>query len=398
MALKIAATRAITNPTIQPATFCEVRIAPSATPIPTTPLVAHAHEGRLQWRALSSLWQHWGVRRRRARRIPVARAGNLGDRLSTTLVGDACDLRRRRRGPNIVLLGVVPACPSPYGGRMLETETATSDRDASPARVALTKVPEITLIFWVLKLLTTGMGEAMSDFLGQHSVPIAAAIGIFGLWFALRLQLRQREYRAPIYWFAVMMVAIFGTMAADGIHDGASIPYTVTTPLFAIAVAAIFYLWHRSEGTLSIHSITTRRRESYYWVAVLATFALGTAAGDLTALSLHLGFWASVVLFAAVISIPAVGWWRFEMHPIVAFWFAYIVTRPLGASFADGFSKHSNGGLGLGDGLVSGLALIVFVGLVAYVAVTKVDVQDARRSAHPHLYPQPHVELAPELD
>jgi uncharacterized membrane-anchored protein len=112
----------------------------------------------------------------------------------------------------------------------------------SPAERMMTKVPEITLIFWVLKLLTTGMGEAMSDFLGQHSVPIAGAIGIFGLWFALWLQLRQREYRAPIYWLAVMMVAIFGTMAADGIHDGASIPYAVTTPLFALAVAAIFFL------------------------------------------------------------------------------------------------------------------------------------------------------------
>jgi uncharacterized membrane-anchored protein len=262
----------------------------------------------------------------------------------------------------------------------------------------LTKVPEVTVIFWVLKLLTTGMGEAMSDFLGQHSVPIAAAIGIFGLWFAIWLQMRQREYRAPIYWFAVMMVAIFGTMAADGIHDGASIPYSVTTPLFALVVAAIFFLWYRSEGTLSIHSITTRRRESYYWAAVLATFALGTAAGDLTALSLNLGFWPSVVLFAAVISIPAVGWWRFGMHPIVAFWFAYIVTRPLGASFADGFSKHGNGGLGLGDGTVSGLALIAFAGLVAYVTMTRLDVQDARHSEHPHMYLEPHAELASELE
>ena len=237
-------------------------------------------------------------------------------------------------------------------------------------------MPEITAIFWVLKLLTTGMGEAMSDFLGQKSVPIAAAIGIFGLWFALWLQLRQREYRAPIYWFAVMMVAIFGTMAADGVHDGASISYAITTPVFALAVAAIFALWFRSERTLSIHSITTRRRESYYWAAVLATFALGTAAGDLTALSLKLGFWPSVILFASVISIPAIGWSRFRLNPIVAFWFAYIVTRPLGASFADGFSKHGNGGLGLGDGTVSGLALIVFVALVGYVAVTKRDVQD----------------------
>jgi uncharacterized membrane-anchored protein len=258
----------------------------------------------------------------------------------------------------------------------------------SVARQALTKVPEITAIFWVLKLLSTGMGEAMSDFLGQKSVPIAGAIGIFGLWFALWLQLRQREYRAPIYWFAVMMVAIFGTMAADGVHDGASISYAITTPVFAIVVGAIFWRWYRSEGTLSIHSITTRRRESYYWAAVLATFALGTAAGDLTALSLHLGFWASVVLFASIISIPAVGWWRFGLNPIVAFWFAYIVTRPLGASFADGFSKHGNGGLGLGDGAVSAVALVFFVGLVAYVAVTKRDVQGERRVEHSQPAPQ----------
>ncbi len=278
---------------------------------------------------------------------------------------------------------------------------ASHDR-AGVARQALTKVPEIGLIFWVLKLLTTGMGEAMSDFLGQHSVPLAAAIGIFGLAYALRLQMRQREYRAPIYWFAVMMVAIFGTMAADGIHDGASIPYTLTTPLFAAAVAAIFFLWHRSEGTLSIHSITTPRREAYYWAAVLATFALGTAAGDLTALSLHLGFWPSVLLFAAAISIPAVGWWRLELNPIFAFWFAYVITRPLGASFADGFSKPHSGGLGLGDGIVSAVALLAFVALVAYVAIAKLDVQGAAHVEHPHLHPdlhpEPHLEFAAELE
>jgi uncharacterized membrane-anchored protein len=251
-------------------------------------------------------------------------------------------------------------------------------------------------MFWVLKLLTTGMGESMSDFLGSHSVPIAGAIGIFGLWFALWLQLRQREYRAPIYWFAVMMVAIFGTMAADGVHDGASLPYAATTTGYAILVAAIFYAWYRSEGTLSIHTITTRRRESYYWAAVLATFALGTAAGDLTATSLHLGFFGSVVLFAAIISIPAIGWWRFHLNPIVAFWFAYIVTRPLGASFADWFSKpHSITGLGLGDGTVSGIALVVFIALVAYVSVTKRDIQNtaADHSRHPHL---PHIEPVAE--
>jgi uncharacterized membrane-anchored protein len=273
---------------------------------------------------------------------------------------------------------------------------------SSPHQVVhpLAKVPEITLIFWVLKLLTTGMGESMSDFLGQHSVPIAGAIGIFGLSFALWLQLRQRAYRAPIYWFTVMMVAIFGTMAADGIHDGASIPYAVTTPLFAGVVAAIFLLWYRSEGTLSIHTITTRRRESFYWAAVLATFALGTAAGDLTAMTLNLGFFGSVLLFAAIIAVPAVGWWRFDLNPIVAFWFAYIVTRPLGASFADWFSKPpSTTGLGLGDGTVSALALVVFIALVAYVTITKPDVQGAPAPGEllaPHPHPLPHLHTQPD--
>jgi uncharacterized membrane-anchored protein len=262
------------------------------------------------------------------------------------------------------------------------------------------KVPEITLIFWVLKLLTTGMGEAMSDFMGQQSVPIAGAVGIFGLAFALWLQFRAPEYRAAVYWFAVMMVAVFGTMAADGIHDGAGIPYSVTTPLFAAFVAATFFVWYRSEGTLSIHTINTRRREAFYWTAVLGTFALGTAAGDLTAYSLNLGFWASAALFAVVFAVPAIGWWRLNLNPIVAFWAAYVVTRPLGASFADGFSKPTNGGLSLGDGLVSAVALVVFIALVAYVAVTKRDAQDRRperggRGASPVHVPHVPLEGAP---
>ncbi|HEY1540380.1 MAG TPA: hypothetical protein VGF63_13335 [Solirubrobacteraceae bacterium] len=238
------------------------------------------------------------------------------------------------------------------------------------------KVPEITVLFWIVKVLTTGMGEAMSDFLGQNSVPLAGFVGVFGFWFAMRLQLRQRTYRAPIYWFAVMMVAVFGTMVADGVHDGAGLPYSITTPLYALLVAAVFWRWHRSEGTLSIHSITTRRREAYYWTAVLGTFALGTAAGDLTAIQLDLGFLTSAVLFAAAIAIPALLWWRGKLNPILAFWAAYVVTRPLGASFADWFGKpHPQTGLGLGDGTVSAVALIVFVGLVAYIAVTKRDIQ-----------------------
>ncbi|MGH2913807.1 MAG: COG4705 family protein [Solirubrobacteraceae bacterium] len=257
------------------------------------------------------------------------------------------------------------------------TRPSTGRRPAAVVRrhPLAVKVPQITLLFWVLKLLTTGMGEAMSDFMGQRSVPIAAAVGIFGLGFALWLQLRTPVYRAAVYWFAVMMVAIFGTMAADGIHIGAGIPYSVTTPVFAAIVAVIFWRWQRSEGTLSIHTINTRRRELYYWTAVLATFALGTAAGDLTAYSLKLGFWVSALLFAVVFALPGLAYWRGKLNPTLAFWAAYVVTRPLGASFADGFSKPTSGGLHWGDGTVSALALVVFVALVAYVAITGRDIQ-----------------------
>jgi uncharacterized membrane-anchored protein len=250
------------------------------------------------------------------------------------------------------------------------------------AQSLIVKVPEITLIFWVLKLLTTGMGEAMSDFLGQQSVPLAAVVGLFGLIIALRLQLRQPGYKAPYYWFAVMMVAVFGTMAADAIRDGAGIGYSVTTPVFAVIVAAIFGLWYRSEGTLSIHSIDSRRRECFYWAAVLGTFALGTAAGDLTAYQLNLGFWTSALLFAAIIAIPALSWARGVMNPIAAFWFAYIVTRPLGASFADGLSKPRAGGLNVGDGVVSAIALLVFVALVTFVARRDRAVRSPRPRHH----------------
>jgi uncharacterized membrane-anchored protein len=262
---------------------------------------------------------------------------------------------------------------------------------SSTAREPLAaKVPEITLMFWVLKVLTTGMGEAMSDFLGQKSVPIGGAIGVFGFAFAIRLQLRQREYRAPVYWFAVMMVAIFGTMVADVLRDGTGVSYGVTTPVFAIATAVVFYRWYRSEGTLSIHTITTRRRELYYWCAVLATFALGTAAGDLTAISLHLGFLDSVFLFAVAILVPGIAWWRGSLNPIVAFWSAYVITRPLGASVVDWLGKpHGQTGLGWGDGTVSGLALLVFVALVTYTAIAKRDIQPHHAHIHPRLDPIP---------
>jgi uncharacterized membrane-anchored protein len=272
-------------------------------------------------------------------------------------------------------------------GHDMRRPRSRSARDLTPLAA---KVPEITLLFWVIKILTTGMGEGMSDAMGQRSVPIAGAIGVLGFVFALRWQLRAREYRAPVYWFAVMMVAVFGTMVADGIKDGLGLSYAITTPFFAAIVAAVFFRWYRSEGTLSIHSITTVRRERFYWAAVLATFALGTAAGDLTAMTLNLGFFPSAVLFGVLITLPGLAWWRGRLNPIAAFWIAYVLTRPLGASFADWFSKpHPQSGLGLGDATVSLIALAVFVALVAYFAITKRDIQ-APAGAHHARAPHRH--------
>jgi uncharacterized membrane-anchored protein len=239
------------------------------------------------------------------------------------------------------------------------------------------KVPAVTAVFWAIKVLTTGMGEAAADFLGGVSIVVAGVAGALGLAIALVLQFRARRYMAARYWSAVAMVAVFGTMVADGPHVVLGLPYPVSTLLYVVVVAACFALWRRSEGTVSIHSITTRRRETFYWVTVLATFALGTAVGDLTAMVWHLGFFWSGVLFAALIAVPAIGWARFGLHPVVAFWSAYVLTRPLGASFADWVGKpHAlAGGLDAGDGTVTVVTGLLIIGLVAWCAVTRRDVQ-----------------------
>jgi uncharacterized membrane-anchored protein len=238
------------------------------------------------------------------------------------------------------------------------------------------KVPEITALFWVIKIVTTGMGEATSDYLASVSLVVAGVVGFAGFCVALWLQLRTRRYVAPVYWLAVVMVAVFGTMAADGLHVGLAVPYIASTTFYALVLALVFVLWYRSEGTLSIHSIVTRRRETYYWITVFVTFALGTAAGDLTATTLHLGFLASGIMFAILITVPLVAWRRFGLNPVAAFWFAYVLTRPLGASFADWLGKsHALSGLDLGDGAVSGVASIIIIALVSYVAITRNDIQ-----------------------
>jgi uncharacterized membrane-anchored protein len=233
------------------------------------------------------------------------------------------------------------------------------------------KVPQIGLLFWVIKVLTTAMGEVTSDYLVRTFNPvIVVPLAALGLAAALLWQLRARRYVPWIYWLAVVMVAIFGTMAADVLHIELGIPYLVSTGFFAVSLAVIFGAWQASEGTLSIHSIDTRRRELFYWATVLATFALGTATGDMTASTLGLGYLDSGFLFAVLFVIPALGYRFAGLSAIVAFWLAYILTRPFGASFADWVGRpRSLSGLGLGTGSVSLVLAIVILILVGYLSL-----------------------------
>ena len=246
---------------------------------------------------------------------------------------------------------------------------------------AIRKVPEITVYFWVLKLLITAMGEVTSDYLVHQFNPyLAVALGGIGFAAALILQFSRHRYVAWIYWLAVVMVAIFGTMAADVLHIGLGIPYFVLTAFFVVALAVIFVAWYLSEKTLSIHSITTRRREIFYWATVMATFALGTAAGDMTAITLHLGYFSSGVMFALLFAATALAYWLLKLNGILAFWLAYILTRPLGASFADWMGKpQSLSGLGLGTGQVSLALTFIIVLLVGYLSLTRKDIKGDQR-------------------
>jgi len=199
----------------------------------------------------------------------------------------------------------------------------------------VSKVPDATAAFWIAKLLSTAMGESVSDALGHAIGHVPAVLaGALAFAVALVIQLRCRRYSTWAYWITVAMVGIFGTMAADVVH-GLGVPLPISTALYAVILGVVFFWWYISERTLSIHSIYTRRRELFYWGAVVATFALGTAAGDLTASTFRLGYLVSAVLFMLIIAIPAVWYWKFGMNSILAFWFAYVITRPVGASFAD---------------------------------------------------------------
>ncbi len=241
------------------------------------------------------------------------------------------------------------------------------------------RVPEITVSFWVIKGLSTAMGEATSDYLVHTIAPVLAVLlGFTGFVVALILQFRKARYVAWTYWFAVVMVGVFGTMAADVLHVALGVPYTASSILYAVVLVAIFVTWQRTEKTLSIHSIDTPRREAFYWAAVVATFAMGTALGDFSAYTLHLGYFSSAIIFAGVIAIPAVGYRWFQWNGVLSFWLAYVVTRPLGASIADGLGKPTNvSGLGLGNSWVALAFGALIFGMVAYLATTGTGVQEA---------------------
>jgi uncharacterized membrane-anchored protein len=236
------------------------------------------------------------------------------------------------------------------------------------------KVPAVKPYFWAVKLLTTAMGEAVSDFLVKDWNKYAAVVIGFAL-FAVTItwQFRTPRYRTWPYWSAVAMVAVFGTMCADVMHILLNLPYSVSATFYAVLLAVTFVTWYRLEGTLDIHSIVTPRREVFYWLAVIFTFAMGTALGDLFATTFHLGYLASAFVFTALICVPFAAW-RLGANPVLTFWVAYVLTRPIGASFADYFGMPKNiSGMGLGHGAVSVVTVIATVASFAYLSRTGID-------------------------
>jgi uncharacterized membrane-anchored protein len=247
----------------------------------------------------------------------------------------------------------------------------------SLGRQMLNKVPEITLYFWVIKILCTTVGETAADLLNENlglgltnTTYVVAALLIAVLVF----QFRARKYVPGIYWLAVVLISVVGTLFSDNLVDNLGVELQTTTFAFAAALALVFAAWYWSERTLSVHTIVTSRREAFYWLAILFTFALGTSAGDLVAEKLELGFLPSVGIFAAAIAVVTIAHFRFRLNAILAFWIAYVLTRPLGASIGDYLSQPvSETGLGLGTILTSVIFLAAILSLVVYLTISKRD-------------------------
>src|ERR1700754_2140634 len=244
-------------------------------------------------------------------------------------------------------------------------------------RKMLNKVPEVTLYFWVIKIMCTTVGETAADYLNDNLgfgltwTTVVTGVALVALLVA---QFRARRYVPPIYWLAVVFISVFGTLITDNLTDRFNVSLIISTIVFAIALAATFAAWYRSQRTLSIHTIVTTRRESFYWLAILFTFALGTAAGDLFAERLSLGFWVSALIFGAAIAAIAGAYYWLGLNAVLAFWLAYILTRPLGASIGDGLSQPTGaGGLGLGTTGTSSIFLACILALVAFLSITRRD-------------------------
>jgi uncharacterized membrane-anchored protein len=261
---------------------------------------------------------------------------------------------------------------------MTTTSQSAIAAPSSPRlRQMLNKVPEITIYFWIIKVLCTTVGETAADNLNDNlgfgltnTTYVMSALLIVTLLF----QFRARKYLPFVYWLAVVLISIVGTLITDNLTDHYGVTLELSTAIFAVVLAATFAAWYRSERTLSIHTIFTRRREAFYWLAILFTFALGTAAGDLAAERLGLGYWKAALVFGGLIAIVSVAHFRFRLNAVLSFWIAYILTRPLGASIGDELSQsRHDGGLGLGTAGTTYLFLATILAVVAYLTVTRKD-------------------------
>ncbi len=242
----------------------------------------------------------------------------------------------------------------------------------------LNKVPEITLYFWIIKILCTTVGETAADFLNENlNLGLTGTSLVMGLLLLVVLffQFRSKKYSPKIYWLAVVLISIVGTLITDNLTDNLGVSLDVTSIVFAIALAITFLIWYQSEKTLSVHKINTSRREAYYWLAILFTFALGTATGDLLAEKLNVGYLNSALLFAGAIALVFVLHKLLKLNAVLSFWIAYILTRPLGASIGDYLSQSTDdGGLALGTVVTSALFLVAILLTVIYLTMTKKDV------------------------
>lgn len=241
----------------------------------------------------------------------------------------------------------------------------------------LNKVPEVTVYFWIIKVLCTTVGETAADFLnidlGFGLSGTSVATGVV-LAIVMVFQFRAPRYVPGLYWTAVALVSVFGTLVTDNLTDDLGVPLQASSLIFAVLLAAVFTAWYASERTLSIHTIVTTRRETFYWLAVLFTFALGTATGDLMAEALSIGYLVSALIVAGLIALVALAW-NLGLHPVLAFWIIYVLTRPLGASLGDLLAQGPDqGGLGLGPTVTSVVFVVAIVGTVLYLSATKADV------------------------